>query len=210
MMISYEKWLSRKNINLDISNKCTLECPRCARRKFSNKADVPGHTMTDKEWKMYLNHFDHFTFCGQFSDPIMHPNFSNMLKDISNLNKTADIHVASSHRPSKFFLECFEALPNSRWIFGIDGLPETSHEYRINQNGKKLFDIMLLSKKYVKHTIWQYIVFKYNENDIDTAKKMAKDNNIEIKFLMSSRFTENDPYKPSDKFFIKRDEGYAA
>jgi MoaA/NifB/PqqE/SkfB family radical SAM enzyme len=206
----YKNWLSRGSVNLDISNKCTLDCPRCARRKFKSKKDIPGHIMTNKEWEIYLNHFNNFIFSGQFSDPILHPNFPNMLKDISNYNKSASIHTAASHKSKDFFIECFQSLENSHWIFGIDGLPENSCKYRINQDGTKLFDMMVLSKAYVKQTTWQFIIFKYNESEIDEAKKLAGRYDLDIKFLMSSRFTENDPYKPSDKFFIKRDEGYAA
>ena len=47
--------------------------------------------------------------------------------------------------------------------------------YRINQDGEKLFNIMVESKKYLIHKpIWQYIVFSYNENHILEAKSKAK------------------------------------
>ena len=49
--------------------------------------------------------------------------------------------------------------------------------------------------------IWQYIVFNYNENDIDTAKIMAIDNNIEFKLSLSSRwFNGLEKLKPSEKY----------
>ena len=163
--------------------------------------------MSDHDWKLYLSKFDAFTFCGQLSDPIMHPNLPNMLKDIENENKFASIHVAVSHKPKEFYEKCFLSSPNSTWIFGIDGLPSDSHMYRKNQDGEKLFDIMLTAKQIVKNVVWQYIVFKYNENDIDEAKKLADRYNIVIQFLISSRFGgDDDPYKPSENFFIERDD----
>lgn len=210
-MSTYSQFLKRKSINLDVSNKCTLECPYCARRRFEIKKDVPGSHMTDHDWKLYLSKFDAFIFCGQLSDPIMHPNFSNMLKDIESENKCASIHVAASHKPKKFYERCFNSSPNSTWIFGIDGLPKDSCKYRKNQNGQKLFEIMLTAKEIVKKVVWQYIVFKYNEKDIDAAKKLAEKHNIEIRFLISSRFGNNDDYyKPSEKFFIKRNDEFVA
>lgn len=205
--MQYQNWLVRKTVNLDLSNKCTLECPRCARRKFVNKKDIPGHYMTDKEWKMYLNHFDSFLFCGQFSDPILHPKFPDMLKDVHNASKRAAIYVAASHRSRDFFIECFKALPASTWVFGIDGLPENSSKYRIRQDGEKLFEMMLLSKKYVEDTTWQYIIFKYNENEMDQAKELAEKHDIKISFLKSSRFAVGDDvYKPSEGLYIKRND----
>ncbi len=73
--------------------------------------------------------------------------------------------------------------------------------YRINQDGEKLFNIMIESKKYLKHKpIWQYIVFSYNENHIEQAKKLAKENDISFMTTQSSRWEgDNDPYRPKNK-----------
>jgi len=200
------KWLDRNSINLDISNKCTIECPKCIRNIFSNKKDIPGHYMTNNEWYNYLNHFDNFVFSGQISDPILHPSFDKILNDVYKSNKKCSVHVASSHKPSKWFEKCFKANPNAKWIFGIDGLPKDSHKYRINQDGEKLFDMMLLSKAFVKETVWQYIVFKYNENNIKEANEIARKNNITFLPLITSRFTEDDPYKPSPEYRMNRND----
>ena len=45
-------------------------------------------------------------------------------------------------------------------------------------------------------TRWQYIVFRYNENDIETCRKMAKDNNIHFDVIYSGRWQKKDSYKP--------------
>ena len=47
--------------------------------------------------------------------------------------------------------------------------------------------------------IWQYIVFNYNENDIDTCRSMAKDINVTFKKLVSSRWGGIEHYKPTSK-----------
>ena len=91
------KWLDRDSINLDISNKCTIECPKCIRNIFPNKKDIPGHYMTNNEWSNYLNHFNNFIFSGQISDPILHPSFDEILNDVYKNNKRCSVHVASSH-----------------------------------------------------------------------------------------------------------------
>ena len=65
---------------------------------------------------------------------------------------------------------------------------------------------MLLSKIHVKRTVWQYIIFNYNEDDLDEAKEMADKVNIEFLPLMSSRYTDDDPLKPSSKFVVKRND----
>ena len=47
---------------------------------------------------------------------------------------------------------------------------------------------------------WQYIVFSYNEDHIEEAKKLAEDNNIKISIMSSSRWSLNDPLKPSTHY----------
>ena len=130
----------------------------------------------------------------------MHPRLSVFLNDMYKKNKYGNVHTAVSQKPIKTFIKCFEANPNMTWIFGIDGLPKDSHKYRINQDGEKLFNIMLEATKYVK-VEWQYIVFNYNQKDIETAKKIALDNNIIFHEMLTGRFTENDPLKPSKGYY---------
>ena len=48
--------------------------------------------------------------------------------------------------------------------------------------------------------IWQYIVFSYNENHVEQAKKLAKENDIPFMRVLSSRWEgDDDPYKPKNK-----------
>lgn len=201
--------LDRKEINLDLSNKCTLECPKCARVQFLNKKDVPGTFLADHDWHLIRDYFSCVNFCGVFSDPIMHPKLPIMLKDCYERKIDTHIHVAASQKPREFFEECFKANPKARWVFGIDGLPRDSHKHRVNQDGEKLFEMMKLSRQYVARTVWQYIIFNYNENYIDEAIKIAKDLEVEFLLQKSARFTPNDPLKPSEKYVLYRENnGY--
>ena len=101
---------------------------------------------------------------------------------------------ASSAKSKEWYIEAFKANPNAVWCFGIDGLPEESKIYRINQDGAKLFDIMVESKKYLIHKpVWQYIVFKYNENSIDAAIALAREVEVDFYFVKSSRWKNDLP-----------------
>tara|TARA_B110000503_G_scaffold141431_1_gene234988 strand:+ start:953 stop:1606 length:654 start_codon:yes stop_codon:yes gene_type:complete len=201
--------LDRKEINLDLSNKCTLECPKCARSQYLNKKEVPGNFLSDHDWSLIRDYFKCVNFCGVFSDPIMHPKLPEMLRDCFERNIKTHIHVAASQKPKDFFEECFKANPKARWVFGIDGLPSDSHKHRVNQDGEKLFEMMKLSKKYVARTVWQYIIFNYNEHTIEEAIQMAKDLQVEFLLQKSARFTPNDPLRPSEEYVLRRDNnGY--
>jgi MoaA/NifB/PqqE/SkfB family radical SAM enzyme len=112
-----------------------------------------------------------------------------------------EIHNAASQKSKEYFIKCFKANPHAQWIFGIDGLPEESHKYRVNQDGKKLFNIMIESKKHLEVTpVWQYIIFNYNEDHIEEAKQMAKENGVGFMLVQSSRWNDNDdPLRPKNK-----------
>ena len=68
-------------INLDITFRCPLECPRCQRKKFTDVGKkVWGYDISLDEIKKLANFFKAFAFCGQLSDPIHHPQFIEILK----------------------------------------------------------------------------------------------------------------------------------
>mgnify|MGYP003633764663 FL=1 len=192
-----------KMLNIDLTHRCPLECVRCGRQtSFRNRGlAVPGHDLSLDDFEKITNHFSQVSFCGQYSDPIHHPQFLDILAICKKKNINLEVHVASSFKPKKFFIDAFKTYPEASWVFGIDGLPEESHNYRVNQDGVKLFEIMLESKKHLKNKPnWQYIIFKYNENSINDAKILAKEHNLDFMIINSSRWiSKNDYLRPSIK-----------
>ena len=189
-------------VNVDMTDKCGLECLRCQRQTYyeNNKA-IPGGDLTLSDFEKITDMFKTINFCGQLSDPVHNKDFIDILRLCKMKNVGGTIHNASSLKSKEWYIEAFKAHPDMRWVFGIDGLPKDSCMYRINQDGEKLFDIMIESKKYLNTTpCWQYIIFSYNENDIDEARKIAQDNGINFNLNYSSKwFSENDPLMPKNK-----------
>jgi len=191
-----------KFFNVDITYRCPLECLRCARQLLrENNQKIPGRDLTLEEFDKITNFFTKVAFCGQYSDPIHHPKFIDFLRMCKEKNVRVEVHVASSFKSEEWFIEAFKIYPNAEWIFGIDGLPDQSHNYRINQDGNKLFNIMIKSKEHlITLPVWQYIIFKYNEHQLDAAKELAKNNNLGFIIINSARWHgEMDPLIPSIK-----------
>ena len=183
------KFFSRDAVNLDITYRCTLQCPACTRHYVTeNGMKIQGHDMTDHELDLMLDKFDNFILCGNISDPIFHPNFIGFMKKFYQLGKRVYIDTAASHKPISWYKEAFAANPTARWKFGIDGLPHMSHFYRINQDGEKLFEVMKLCREMGLNTVWQYLIFSYNENNIEEARMLAKDIDVEFELVKTSRF----------------------
>ena len=190
---------SSRKINIDSTHRCPLECPKCQRQAIRRAGHkVPGKDMPWGDFIKIANYFERgLLFCGQVSDPTANPLLIDMLKYCYKKNIPVSLNTAASHKPIEWYEKAFEANPDGVWMFGIDGLPKDSHIYRVNQNGPKLYEVMKLCAKKCKTSVWQYIVFKYNENDIEEARGMAKANNIQFDLVFSGRWNYgNDRFKP--------------
>ena len=200
-------FFNRKAVNIDITHRCALECIRCFRTMFytSKNIKVPGEDMSMNNFLKVIKYFDQLNFCGQYSDPVHHPKFIEMLEITYKNKNNIFVHNASSTKSKEWYIQAFKANPDARWIFGIDGLPEESEMYRKNQDGVKLFNIMLESKKYLKKLpVWQLIVFSYNENNIEKCKQMAEKEDVIIKILQSSRWLKDDLLKPKNPEYLMK------
>jgi hypothetical protein len=155
-----------------------------------------GHDISIENYKKILSHFDSLNFCGSISDPVMHPKFIEFLS--LSTNHKVKVSTAVSQKPMHWYESAFESNPNAEWHFGLDGLPEESHLYRINQDGTKLFEVMKIAVMMGIKTYWQYIVFKYNQDHIEKAKNMAKSYGMIFKEQHSSRWDVDDPYIPDE------------
>ena len=207
MLSEDAQWmLNRRSLNIDLSARCPLECPRCQRQfDWRDKGEkVPGRDITMSEIEKLAKFYNKFHFCGQLSDPVHHPKFAEILKYLYDRNIDAVVHNASSFKSLEYYVKCFKAHPKARWVFGIDGLPDDSHKYRINQNGRKLFNIMIHSKQHLHNPpVWQYLIFSYNQNDLAKAKRIADRAEVAIMFTQTSRFkTGRDVLKPEGKEFL--------
>jgi hypothetical protein len=162
--------------------------------------------MSWEDFEKIANCATQIVFCGQLSDPIHHPQFVEFLQLCNQNNIKVVVQTASTGKPESWYPRAFQACPTARWIFGIDGLPHQSHLYRVNQSGEKLFRVMLSARQMLlTKPVWQYIVFAYNENCIEQAKRMAFDNHLEFMIVRSSRWLSSsqlDPLRPTNPAYV--------
>ena len=185
--------LNQRRINIDTSNKCTLQCPGCRREDFRREGlPIPGEELTIDQFDKITDFFKQVSFCGTFSDPIFNRYFLDILKMCKSKNVKARVYNAASHKPEKWYKEAFRAYTGARWLFGIDGLPEESHKYRINQDGRKLFNMMLLAIEEGIKVEWQYLIFDYNKDSIPECRELAKKHGIKFTLCATNRFKISD------------------
>ena len=195
-----------RHLTMDLGSKCTLECSKCLRQHLkAAKRPILGKDITPDQFKKLINYFRGFSFCGQVSDPIFNVHFHELLKMCYDANKFVSVHSAASQRSKAWYKKAFETNPNARWIVGIDGLPYQSFLYRKNQDGEHLFEMMKMGVKMGVRMAWQYIVFSYNEDNVEKAKQLAKENNIHLRLIKSGRWdTGKDRLKPDDEKYYHK------
>jgi MoaA/NifB/PqqE/SkfB family radical SAM enzyme len=197
----------RNKINLDIGARCPLECLRCRRQDYAMAGmKPPGHDISLEDFDKILMHFTNILFCGQISDPTAHSKFHDILRRCNEENAYVCVATAASHRSEKWYREAFELNKNAVWRFGIDGFPEESMLYRINQDGEKLWRMALIAKDMGLQVEQQCIVFSYNEDHIDEVQKHATDAGIRFIKLYSSRWRGGD----EDSLRPKKRENYVS
>ena len=193
-------------LNIDITDKCVLACPKCMRQSKPG-LHKRGSDLSVKNFRKVAKVFDKISWCGQMGDPIYHPKMHDLLDVAIEEQTFLTIATNGFGKKDKWWDISYDKgrqIKRHRWIFGVDGLPKDSHKYRVNQDGEAVWKQMIRGAKENNNIIWQYIVFAYNENDIDEARQMAEDNGIIFMLMESSRwYGKDDPLKPS-KNFIER------
>jgi MoaA/NifB/PqqE/SkfB family radical SAM enzyme len=191
-------------VHLEVTNLCTLKCPGCARTRFIDQ--------WPKHWKNYSLDVDqlmqfldidltgkHVLLCGNYGDPIYHPNLKLLVQSLKNKNATVKIITNGSYRTKSWWENLVECLDSNDQIqFSIDGTPTNFTTYRINADWKTTQDAIEVATNSTCKTMWKHIVFSYNYQTIDEARSVAELLGIdEFVIQKSDRFdTETDYLKP--------------
>jgi MoaA/NifB/PqqE/SkfB family radical SAM enzyme len=193
------------SINLDISNKCTLKCKSCERSEdhWKELRKVTGDTSFE-DFKKIADYFEIINFCGQVSDPIFNKDLAEMLRYCYENGFACEVHTSANHKSTDWYIELFGSNPDCTWVFGLDGLPDSSPKYRINQNGRDVFNAMILARSMGLRCIWQYIVFSYNEEEMHEVENICNTMGVEFMPILSNRFDENDKLKPRVGLYVAK------
>jgi MoaA/NifB/PqqE/SkfB family radical SAM enzyme len=184
-----------KIVHVEASSRCNSRCPMCSR--FTADGFVqPGLKEIDlsKEvfYKLFTREFtkqlDHVYFSGVYGDPCLNkflPEFVNYL--IDNHCRSVSIDTNGGYRNKEWWADL--ARPNILINFALDGVDnETLDKYRIGVRFDKAYENLKSFVNAGGEAQWNFIVFKHNEHQIDTAKKMCDDLGIKFRFKITQKF----------------------
>ena len=181
--------------NMDLSHRCILRCPQCLRQKVEGLPRIKRSFDIGKpEFRKILNYYDNqITFCGQISDPIYHPDFLAFLEMMDGLGKglrvaTNGTNDKSGNMDDKWWEKAYSyGLGENCWYFGVDGLDKKSELYRIGSNFEQVGETMKMGVQAGHPIVWQYIIFGYNEHEIEQAKEIAHKEGITLLLIKTNR-----------------------
>ena len=73
------------------------------------------------------------------------------------------------------------------FILYVDGIDEKSQIYRIGSNFEQVWEPMKLGVKMGHAIVWQYIIFDYNEHEVERAKEIAEKEGITLLLIKTNR-----------------------
>ena len=199
-------YTSVKQLHIELTDKCNAACPMCIRT--NPLTGKPQDWLHQRE--LYLEDFKdivkpedvknlrHINFCGNYGEPLAARDLIPILKYIYEHNPSISVDVASnaSVRSDDWWWELLEVTYKKTFkiIFGIDGINQEQNEmYRRNTNFDKIISNAKLFIENGGNAEWQYLIFKHNEKDVETAKEMAEEIGFKNFYIVATeRFWNGD------------------
>ena len=187
-----------EELHLELTSRCMLQCPKCPRTIYRGRYDIG-----DLDYDLYTEFVTEWdpkviNFCGNLGDPIYHPRFIDFVSYAYSIDKPFLLSTAGYGKKLDWWEEFYNSYDKGEIRFGLDGLTDTAHLYRVGTDFQQVFDVMCMGAKQGKRIVWQWIPFSFNEHQIAEAQQLALDNNIVLEVRVSSRFEgPEDPLRPT-------------
>ncbi|CAB4133727.1 COG0535 Predicted Fe-S oxidoreductases [uncultured Caudovirales phage] len=170
---------------LEITTYCNAACPQCPRNiqgsginPYMPLVHLNRSVINDTFSESHCKNIRQIFFCGSYGDPIMHPEFLDILRDFRRKNPTIwlYIHTNGGVHSEEYWSEIAKIMNGYGQIdFGFDGLEDTLHLYRRNV---KYSVAMSNARAFIDaggRAQWNFIVFKHNEHQVELARQLSKD-----------------------------------
>ena len=190
-----------RELHLEITRRCLLQCPKCP-RTYTTSYKIDDLSYSNFKELVKTLQPKALNFCGNLGDPIFHKELDKFVK--FGFEQGCDFYMSTAGvgKNMKWWESFYNSYSNDKGqiLFGLDGLEDTAHKYRVGTDWHNVFDAMKLGASMNKNVIWQWIPFSFNEHQIEEAKELAKEHNIKFMLRLSSRFDgPDDPMRPTIK-----------
>jgi MoaA/NifB/PqqE/SkfB family radical SAM enzyme len=169
---------------LEITTYCNAACPQCPRNDHGVGINqrmplchLSRHAIDQAFTTELCSRLRQVFFCGSYGDPIMHPDFLDILRDFRRKNPTLWLYFHTNggvHDPH-YWAEIAKIMAGYGQIdFGIDGLEDTLHFYRRNVKYNKVIANAQAFIQAGGRAQWNFIVFRHNEQQVEEVKQLGQ------------------------------------
>lgn len=170
-----------KEIHLEVTSKCQAKCPMCPRRISSGILN-PLITLDEitlaqfQSWfpVEFVKQLDRLFMCGNLGDPIIAEDTLEIFRylRVNNTSIHLSMHTNGSARSTKWWHDL--ATLKIDVTFGIDGLSDTHHLYRMSTDWHKIIENAQSFISNGGNAEWHMLVFKHNEHQVDKCKELSE------------------------------------
>ena len=191
-----------KIVHVEASSRCNSRCPMCSRftadgfvQPELNELDLTGEVFYKLFTEEFTSQLEHVYFSGVYGDPCLNkllPEFVNYLMD--NGCKSVSIDTNGGYRSEDWWASL--ARPHVMINFALDGTDnETLDKYRIGVVYDKAYANIKSFVSAGGDAQWNFIVFKHNEHQVETAKQLAEDIGAKFRLKVTQKFRGRKNYK---------------
>jgi len=207
------KYLEIRAVHLELTERCQAACPMCSRTGnfLLTNSELSIGDIRKIFSKNFVKQLNRITLCGNFGEPIVAKDCLNIVEYFrySNPHLQITINTNAGARNLEFWSDLATILngSNSYVVFGIDGLEDTNHVYRVGVNWNK---VISSAKTFIDNggnARWDFIVFEHNEYQIEEAKQLSQQLGFQsFRLKKTYRFEKfkNLNIRPSKKYFNEK------
>jgi len=207
------KYEEIRSVHLELTERCQAACPMCPRTDnlAITNSELSIADIRNIFTKDFIRQLNHITLCGNFGEPIVAKDCLDIVEYFrySNPHLQISINTNAGARNLEFWSDLATILDgsNSYVVFGIDGLEDTNHIYRVGVNWNK---VISSAKTFIDNggnARWDFIVFEHNEHQIEKAKQLSQQLGFEsFRLKKTYRFEKfkNINIRPSKKYFNEK------
>lgn len=188
-----------RDIHLEITSKCQARCPMCPRR-ISGGPINPFIKLDEitlslfQQWfePDFIKQLDSLFMCGNLGDPIISKDTLEIYQYLREVNPNIRLamHTNGSARDPEWWQKL--AQLKVKVTFGIDGLADTHHLYRISTDFNKIIENARAFITAGGVAKWHMLVFAHNEHQIEQCRTMSKDMGfVDFSIKHTSRFKQD-------------------
>lgn len=165
-----------KNIDLEITSKCNLNCQMCYRFENTHTFDISDLDLSVFD-RVEMEKLTRVDICGNIGDPACHKRLHDFI-DMVHKRTVIKISTNGALRSEQWWRDLADKMKKnvrSFVIFALDGLEDTHSIYRVNANFQKLIGNIKAFNSQGGNSEAQFIPFKHNQHQLEDVKALSKE-----------------------------------